>query len=337
MVRWVNTAGLRPICGFSYSYMTANRLNQAIQYLKKGSRDQARKLLILEVKENPSNIKAWVWALEVARDEKEKRAILHRILSLDPTHQGALQYLKKLDQNQTALSETEAEVSTQQDRLPKPSEERKPSWILGLARLLIDWLGSLSASCLIFALFIVGLIGLFLYYRVNTSFFGLVGTNYNDLVISNSYQLISTDEMYWEVQFEGSGESKYIGTVRHAAPIRIKEFPILSHDILVTTADFANPDIVETNVVDHKFFWKSPNVSSPNGTINLIHAIPANQEIYEVMLEIQKWDTVKMTGREIYNLKAYQADGTLLGSWQDMGCNTMLIESISLLKADSFD
>jgi hypothetical protein len=53
------------------------------------------------------------------------------------------------------------------------------------------------------------------------------------------------------------------------------------------------------------------------------------------MLEIQKWDTVKITGREIYSVKAYQSDGTFLGTWQDMGCNTLLVESVSLLKADT--
>jgi len=160
----------------------------------------------------------------------------------------------------------------------------------------------------------------------------LAGADFDELVISNSYESIAAEDMYWEVQFEGIGESKYIGNVRHVAPIRINEFRILTHDILVTTADFANPDIVDTSVIDHKFFWKSTGTDSPNGSINLIHAIPATKAIYQDMLNIQPWDIVKLTGREIYTVKAYQSDDTFLGTWLDTGCNTLLVKSVSILK-----
>ena len=58
-----------------------------------------------------------------------------------------------------------------------------------------------------------------------------------------------------------------------SVPVRIMSF--------ATTADFADPGLVETNVIDHKFFWKSTELTSPNGSINLIHAVPANKEIYQ--------------------------------------------------------
>lgn len=314
--------------------MTSDRLQQAIELIKEGHKDQARDLIINEVKSNPSDLTAWLWALEVAANEKEQRTILHRILTLDPTHRGALQFLKKLDQAQPERTVVK-KASTPDSNLSQSPDRQVISRLGALLRFVLDWLLSLPASCGFLALFFVALMGIFIYFRMNTSFFGLAGADFDNLVISNSYEKISSDETYWEVQFEGTGESKYIGTVRYAAPIRIKEFSILTHDILVTTADFANPDIVDTNVIDHKFFWKSTTVSAPNGSINLIHAVPANKEVYQVMLEIQKWDTVKITGREIYSVKAYQTDGTFLGTWQDMGCNTLLVESVSLLKADA--
>ncbi len=152
------------------------------------------------------------------------------------------------------------------------------------------------------------------------------------LVISNSYELISSDERYWEIQFEGIEKTKYLGTVRHAAPIRIQEFAILTHDILVTTGEFSNPDIVDTSVIDHKYFWKSPDVSSPTGSINLIYAVPANKKIFQQLLEIRKWDTVKITGREIFTIKAFQSDETFLGTWTDLGYNTLLVESVTIVK-----
>jgi len=313
--------------------MLSDRLKQAIQLIKEDHKEPARQLIISEVKNNPSNLTAWLWALEVAENEKEKRTILQRILTINPTHKGALQYLKKLDQTQSREDGFNSEPPKSQQNPHRESKE-KSSRLGGLLRLVIDWITTLPASCGFLTLFFIILVGIFIYFRVNTSFFGLAGADFDSLVISYAYEKIESDDMYWEVQFEGTGESKYIGTVRYAAPIRIKEFAILTHDILVTTADFANPEIVDTSVVDHKFIWKSRKVSAPTGSINLIHAIPANKEIYQAMLEIQKWDTVKITGREIFSVKAYQPDGTILGTWQDMGCNTLLVESVSVLKDD---
>ena len=77
---------------------TPQRVKDAIQALRSNDKAGARRLILEEVKENPSNLTAWLWALEVAANDREKRTILTKILSLDPTHQGALRYLKKLDQ-----------------------------------------------------------------------------------------------------------------------------------------------------------------------------------------------------------------------------------------------
>jgi len=119
--------------------------------------------------------------------------------------------------------------------------------------------------------------------------------------------------------------------VRHVSPIRIKEFKILTHDILVTTADYSNPDIVDTSVVNHKFIWKSTNTEPLIGSINLIHAIPANKTIYQQLLTINDWDTVNIVGREIYSVKSYDMDDIFLGTWIDTGCNTLLVDSVTVL------
>ena len=311
---------------------SSKRLQQAINTLQEGNLVEARELILEEIKQDPSNLNAWLWALEVAANEKEKRTILTRILSLDPKHKGALLYIKKLDK----VPSPAQKISIPRSEAFREKEQKDPkevSRIGGLFRLLFEWLSSLPVSCAFILVFIGIVAAAFIYFRVNTSFFGVAGSDFDNLVISNAYEKIESDEFYWEVQFEGIGESKYIGTVRHVAPIRIQEFKILTHDILVTTADFANPDIVETSVIDHKFFWKSTNSDSPNGSINLIHAIPANKVIYQNMLNIQNKDIVKITGREIYTVKAYQLDDTFLGTWQDTGCNTLLVESVSVLKA----
>jgi hypothetical protein len=312
--------------------MITERLKQAIQLIKEGKQDRARDLILAEVRHNPDDLTTWLWALEVAINEKEKRTILRKILSIDPTHKGALAYQRKLDEQAVNVdSPAQAQQKHLYDSSGSPSSEKK-SLVAGLLSLVYDWASSLPSGCALLAVFVGIIVGVFIYTSVNTSLFGLAGTDFDELVVSNSYELISSNEHYWEVKFEGIGKSKYIGTVRYAGPIRIKEFAILTHDILVTTGDFSNPDIVSTNVIDHKFFWKSPDVSSPSGSINLIHAVPANKKIYQQLLEIQKWDTVKITGREILSIKAFQSDENFLGTWADLGCNTLLVESVTIIK-----
>jgi hypothetical protein len=308
------------------------RIQDAIQALKSNDRARARQLILAEVKQNPSNLTAWLWALEVAANDKEKRTILTKILSLDPNHQGALRYLRKLDQDQAAPEAAAPAQSSLENLEKKQGRAGEGSRAGGVLRFFLGWIATLPVSCGFIFLFAIIVAAAFIYFRVNTSFFGLAGTDFDELVISNSYETISAEDMYWEVQFEGIGESKYIGTVRYAAPIRIDEFRILTHDILVTTADFSNPDLVDTNVIDHKFFWKSSGTDTPTGSINLIHAIPANKALYQEMLKIQSWDIVKITGREIYTVKSYTSDGTFLGTWLDNGCNTLLVESVTILK-----
>jgi len=307
-----------------------SKLKEAVKALNRGDSQRARELILKEVRRNPSNLSAWLWALEVAANDKERQTILNRILTLDPSHQGALKYLEKLDQIAPIVDDQKSDTPAA-PVVDKPAS-KEISRVGGLFRFFFSWIASLPASCAFIFLFAIIVAGAFFYFRANTSLFGLAGADFDELVISNSYESIAAEDMYWEVQFEGIGESKYIGNVRHVAPIRINEFRILTHDILVTTADFANPDIVDTSVIDHKFFWKSTGTDSPNGSINLIHAIPATKAIYQDMLNIQPWDIVKLTGREIYTVKAYQSDDTFLGTWLDTGCNTLLVKSVSILK-----
>ena len=256
--------------------------------------------------------------------------MINKILSLDPNHKGALVYLRKLDQVQ-GLTEESSSKPLSDEATPSEKPTKKLSRLGALLLLPFQLLASLPLSCGFVFLVAALAAGGYYYFQVNTSFFGLVGADFDNIIISNSYEKIESDDLYWEVQFKGQGKSKYIGTVRHVSPIRIKEFKILTHDILITTADYSNPDLVETSVVNHKFIWKPINTEPLNGSINLIHAIPANKAIYRLLLTIDEWDTVNITGREINTVKSYEMDETFLGTWIDTGCNTLLIDSVTVL------
>ncbi len=182
------------------------RLKQAVVALREGDRVQARALILAELRDDRDNLTTWLWALEVANSDKEKRSILGKILSLDPSHTGALQYLKKLDQGAGVNPEISPQHPGLDQNLRSTEPETEKGRVGGLVRLFTDWITNLPLSCGFIALFAVIIAVAFIYFRVNTSLYGLIGNDFDDLIVSNSYETISSGEMYWEVQFEGIGE-----------------------------------------------------------------------------------------------------------------------------------
>ncbi|MGB3903380.1 MAG: hypothetical protein WBB22_00510, partial [Anaerolineae bacterium] len=108
--------------------------------------------------------------------------------------------------------------------------------------------------------------------------------------------------------------------------------PILTHDVLVTSGEYADPDVVTTSVTNHSFTWRSSSTAEPRGAINLLHTVPANEEVYGQLRQIQSWDEVVITGREILRIDALDADGGYLGDWQDAGCNALLVQSVTIVR-----
>ena len=48
------------------------RLKQAVAALREGDRTQARALILAEIRDDPTDLFAWQWALEVANNDKER-------------------------------------------------------------------------------------------------------------------------------------------------------------------------------------------------------------------------------------------------------------------------
>jgi hypothetical protein len=151
-----------------------------------------------------------------------------------------------------------------------------------------------------------------------------------DLSFADGFQTITdADGKRWDVQFEYTTNSTFTGVVRHTSRWREADVPFMSHDILVTTGEFADPDLVRTSVSNHHFLWRSQN-QKPDGTINLLHIFPANEEIFNQLLDIETWDTVTITGREILRINRFDANGNDLGYWKDAGCNSILVTSVTI-------
>jgi hypothetical protein len=179
-------------------------------------------------------------------------------------------------------------------------------------------------------LLVLALLGVFVYYNLNIDFFAIGAPDFQNYTITPAYDHIQTpDQAYWQVAYEKPGNSQFHGLVRHISPIRIEQMPILTHDVLITSGDYSDSDLVSTSVIDHHFFWRSATTAHPQGTINLLHTVPRDRSIYEALLKIHTGDTVTITGREILKIDAYDHLGKLLMWWADSGCNSLRVDDVT--------
>ncbi|HMD87754.1 MAG TPA: hypothetical protein VKF38_01200 [Anaerolineaceae bacterium] len=172
----------------------------------------------------------------------------------------------------------------------------------------------------------------YVYNNVNINLFGVGAPDYQQLSIdSGFYNIKDSNQDSWKIEYDYTGDSTFSGLVRHVSPIRLSQFPMLSHDILVTTEDFSNPSIVTTDVSDHHFSWINLDNATPKGTINLLHTVPLNMTIYQQLLKIQNGTKVKIIGREILRINAYDPNGNRFAWWEDNGCNSILVKSVTII------
>lgn len=298
----------------------AEALRVAGAALRQGDRDAARRAVKAALRADPTSVAAWSLACRLSTSREEQRYCLERILALEPDHAGARRALAQLQAAPTATAPASA--------APAPPRGRSP--LLDFLLFPLEWVLR-SPVRMIIGLIVLFVLGGLVYLRANTSFFGLTGPDFNSLTISPDYNELAAGDFYWQVTYEKPTRSEFAGLIRYVGPIRERTARILTHDILVTSGDYANPALVRTRVSNHHFTWWAD--SQPQGRINLLHTVPANEELYRQLLELREGDQVTITGIEILQIRAYRSDGTYLGEWHDTGCNTLLVETVSRVVA----
>jgi hypothetical protein len=293
-------------------------LAEAIAAIRQGNRTEGRRLIISLLKENPDSELAWSWACEVADSPEERVHCLQQILNLNPDHTEARRYLTQI----------KATPPTKVRRQKERAHSR------GLTDFLLAPIGCLlhPTPYLIVVMLALMLLGGIIYYNANTDFIGLAGPDFEDLQISESEEQIKAGDLTWKITYEQPKNSEFYGLVRHISPIRDNRLRILTHDVLVTSGEFADPSIVNTSVANHRFRWRSAGTAHPEGAINLLHTVPANEDIYRQLLQIRSQDEVVIAGREILVIEVFNKDDRYLGEWHDTGCNTLLVDSVTILE-----
>jgi hypothetical protein len=162
---------------------------------------------------------------------------------------------------------------------------------------------------------------------------GIEGPLNFDKVMSSKglHDVVLDDGRAYDISYEASSKRDFSGLVRHVSVIHEPAFAILTFDILVTSGDFANPDLVQTEVTNHHFTWVSKTDSNPMGALNLLHTVPLNEEVNQDLKQIQNGDTVIITGYDIYQIQGYDRKGKYIGYWQDNGCNTTLVTKVEIV------
>jgi hypothetical protein len=181
---------------------------------------------------------------------------------------------------------------------------------------------------LIILLILAVALGIYGYLYYQTDLLGNGMPDYDKMVISKDFTEIINGNLRWKITYESSRLSRYEGLVRHTSPNRITNLSILTHDILVTTGDYADKSQIKTNVDNHRFTWKPLKDFQPSGRINLLHTLPISKDVFTSLAKIQNDNKVIITGYEILAIEVYK-DGKLSGTWQDTGCNTLLVNSVT--------
>jgi hypothetical protein len=165
---------------------------------------------------------------------------------------------------------------------------------------------------------------------------GKMINNFDEIQVSDGFHTIHLENgQTWKLTYEESHDTVFSGLVRHSSAIKESKFAILTRDILVTTDDFANPELVSTRVANHKFVWISLNSNAPSGKLNLLHTLPMNEDVNQLLDSIRSGDIVTIKGWEVDRIEGWDQDGKYVGYWQDFGCNTTLVTEVIITKKDS--
>jgi|GEM_PF-1906258 tetratricopeptide (TPR) repeat protein len=96
-------------------------LEQGVSAFRAGKRDEARKIFITVVKQNPDSERAWGWMYNVANDDKERIYCLKQMLRINPKNEKANEFLDDLTGLKPPLEKPLSPITQ------KPSPKNAPS------------------------------------------------------------------------------------------------------------------------------------------------------------------------------------------------------------------
>lgn len=114
-----------------------------------------------------------------------------------------------------------------------------------------------------------------------------------------------------EVQYSATWGDRivYSGDVRHISEANFDQLPMVTHDVLLTTGQFSDPEIVKVDPVrDGHTRWRARG--KPDGTLMMLHLIPENEAVFQKLKRIDRWDGLEFSGREEDDHSIEGSDGS---------------------------
>jgi hypothetical protein len=115
------------------------------------------------------------------------------------------------------------------------------------------------------------------------------------LTFGSSIDTIGYDGVQYTATW--SDPQTFSGTVQWTGRASASSIPFLTHEVLVTTGDYSDPAIVHIKPVeDHHTTWTFPPGRNLQGTIFIVHCIPATPAIYDALDAVRVGETVEIEG-----------------------------------------
>ena len=105
-------------------------IGQGINAFRAGNRDEARKLFVTAIKQNPNNERAWGWLSNVAGNDTERIDCLKQVLRINPKNEQANQLLN-------SLTGFQSQFELQQPQVSKQISQQTPNSIKSAQRQLV--------------------------------------------------------------------------------------------------------------------------------------------------------------------------------------------------------
>ena len=110
---------------------------------------------------------------------------------------------------------------------------------------------------------------------------------------------------------EWGDKIKHTGDIRYFGRAYYDGVPIFTHDAVVTTGEFSDPDIVEvTPIKDGSMYWYANK--QPEGSLVVLHFIPEDFSVFEDLKLIREGDRIEFSGREETDSTVESSDGSYI-------------------------
>lgn len=115
-------------------------------------------------------------------------------------------------------------------------------------------------------------------------------------IISVDHEQVEHEGLVYTAQW---GEpTEYQGDLRVLSRAYHRAAPFITHEAVVTTGQFSNPEIVNVSPIRQGSMVWTAKVQ-PQGTLIVLHFIPANHEVLASLQSLDSGDRAILEGREI--------------------------------------